>query len=211
MDWTAFWTGFLIIGTLHGLAVVSPGADFAIVLKNSLINQKAGSFTALGIATGVSLHSTYCLLGLITILEQAPRAGQWLKYAGASYLIILGSMAAVSLLKPKSAKQIARATTQLKLKTFFAQGLLCNLLNPKVFLFLTSIYAYAFGLYIPFLGVVTYALMISLTTLLWFYCLAKFICQPSIRRYYQRFSRILEWLFCLLFIGLGVKLLLQAI
>jgi threonine efflux protein len=47
------------------LAVISPGPDFAIIVRNGLLyGRKNGLFTALGIASGISVHISYTLLGL---------------------------------------------------------------------------------------------------------------------------------------------------
>lgn len=212
MDWYIFWTGFLTIGALNSLAMVLPGPDFALVLKNSYAKKNTGVFTAFGITVGIGLHSTYCLLGLLTLLEQAPEVAYWLNYASASYLIILGSQIGFSLIKSKiTVLAHTQTSSQLRPGTAFMQGLLCNLLNPKAFLFLTSIYAYAFELHVPLAGVFIYAVMISSSALLWFIFLSKFICMPSVQKRYQSFRPVLEWLFCLFFIFLGTKLLLQTV
>lgn len=51
---------FIAVILITILAVVSPGADFAIVTKNSyLYGRKIGVFTSLGISLGVLVHVTY--------------------------------------------------------------------------------------------------------------------------------------------------------
>ena len=56
---------FLTIALAHAIAVASPGPDFALVLKTSLAKgHRAGAIAALGIASGISLHMFYCIVGL---------------------------------------------------------------------------------------------------------------------------------------------------
>lgn len=47
------------------LIVVSPGADFVLVFKNSaMYGRKAGMLTALGIGAGVCVHISYSIIGI---------------------------------------------------------------------------------------------------------------------------------------------------
>lgn len=73
------------------LAVISPGADFALVTRNSLmLSKRAGLFTAMGIGLGVLVHLSYTLLGVSLLLKQSTWLFNLLKLAGAAYLIYLG-------------------------------------------------------------------------------------------------------------------------
>ena len=55
-------TELLVVITITILAVLSPGADFALVTRNSLmLSRRHGVFTALGIGLGVMLHIGYSL------------------------------------------------------------------------------------------------------------------------------------------------------
>ena len=55
----------ITLGILNFFAAMSPGPDFAIVTKNTLLHgRRSGVMTALGIATAILIHVSYCLLGL---------------------------------------------------------------------------------------------------------------------------------------------------
>lgn len=83
-----------LIGTVtlvHLLAVMSPGPDFIMVMKNALTySRKAGIWTAIGIATGISVHVFYSLAGLAFIIAQSILLFNTFKLLGAAYLIYLG-------------------------------------------------------------------------------------------------------------------------
>ena len=58
-------TELLAVALITILAVISPGADFAMVTRNSLmLSRRSGVLTALGIGLGVTVHVSYTLLGV---------------------------------------------------------------------------------------------------------------------------------------------------
>jgi hypothetical protein len=72
-------------------AVISPGPDFAMVSRNSLLlSRRAGLLTALGIGGGVLVHVAYTLLGIGILIRQSPALFDILKLVGAAYLVWLG-------------------------------------------------------------------------------------------------------------------------
>ena len=57
-------TELLAVVAITFFAVISPGPDFAMVSRNSLLlSRRTGVLTALGIAAGVCVHVSYTLLG----------------------------------------------------------------------------------------------------------------------------------------------------
>lgn len=122
------------------LIVISPGADFVLVLKNSL-NQgrKAGLFTALGISLAICIHIAYSLLGISYLISQYQWLYDVIRYTGSAYLIYLGIKGLIS----SSADLGSMEDTQhiISAKKYFAQGFLCNALNPKTMLFFLSIFS----------------------------------------------------------------------
>ena len=55
----------LAVATITILAVISPGADFAMVTRNSMIlSRRAGVLTATGISLGVLVHVAYSMAGI---------------------------------------------------------------------------------------------------------------------------------------------------
>ncbi|MET4727496.1 threonine/homoserine/homoserine lactone efflux protein [Lysobacter enzymogenes] len=62
----------LAVVTITSLAVISPGPDFAMVSRNSLLqSRRAGVLTALGIALGVWVHVGYTLLGVGLVIRES--------------------------------------------------------------------------------------------------------------------------------------------
>ena len=81
----------LSVCLVHLLAVASPGPDFLLILRNSLLYTRGVAiWTAAGIATGVTLHVTYSIFGLGWLQNQFPELLLLLRYCSALYLLYLG-------------------------------------------------------------------------------------------------------------------------
>ena len=133
--------------TFIGVALVltlTPGADTMLVMRNVLARgARAGIMTTLGICSGLFVHATLSALGLSFILVRSATAFEVVKFVGACYLIFLGLRSLWQLLrthrhvaggeaaidKQPSGQQKAGALRS------FREGLLTNILNPKVAIF----------------------------------------------------------------------------
>ncbi|AXF84646.1 Threonine efflux protein [Ephemeroptericola cinctiostellae] len=73
------------------LAVISPGADFALVTRNSFTHGRTmGLWTTLGIGVGVQIHVFYTMVGVGIVIATQPAMLSALKIVGAVYLIYIG-------------------------------------------------------------------------------------------------------------------------
>ena len=93
---------FLIVAGAHLLAVMSPGPDFALVLKMSMVNGRhAAIMGSLGVAMGILVHVLYSLVGIALIVSQSIVLFNAIKLLGAAYLIWIGvPLRCVSQLNP---------------------------------------------------------------------------------------------------------------
>jgi RhtB (resistance to homoserine/threonine) family protein len=123
---------------LAGLAVlvlltISPGADMALVAKITLDRgRRAALLASLGICSGLLVHATASALGLSVILATSAEAFTVVKLAGAAYLAYLGVR---SLRDSFRVAPLEGAAPRKRYATPFLQGLLNNVLNPKVAVF----------------------------------------------------------------------------
>jgi threonine/homoserine/homoserine lactone efflux protein len=136
--------GYLLFVAAGVLLNLTPGQDTMFIIGRSLSGgQRSGIAAALGIATGSVGHTLAAALGLSVILATSATAFTVVKVAGAAYLIYLGARlllskhpAAVPATAPDAAG--CPATTEARppaTRAAFVQGILTNLLNPKVALF----------------------------------------------------------------------------
>ena len=114
-----------------------PGSDTMFILGQSIANdRKMGIFSVLGMGTGILIHTMFVSLGLSALLQNSPIAFNMVKVLGAGYLLFLGiksfmSKSSVLSNELEGEKGTAR-------KAYF-QGMITNVLNPKVALFFLSL------------------------------------------------------------------------
>ena len=112
---------------------ITPGSDTIYIVGRSIAGgRKAGVVSALGINTGAMIHTLLAALGLSLLLARSAAAFHTVKFLGAGYLIFLGIKtfrSKDSILTNPSAKE------EKSLPSTYVQGILTNVLNPKVALF----------------------------------------------------------------------------
>lgn len=126
---------------IAGLLTLTPGADTMLVMRNVMARgQGAGLFTTLGSCCGVFIHATLSALGLSLILVQSAMVFHVVKWLGAGYLIWLGLQALrQAWQQPHSESDsigwAGSSVSTVKGRQSFFEGLLSNILNPKVAIF----------------------------------------------------------------------------
>jgi len=124
-----FWV-FALTGLLLNL---TPGNDMLYVIaRSSGQGIRAGVISALGIGAGCIVHILAAVVGLSALIARSAAAFEMIKYAGAAYLIYLGVR---SVLSKKHSLKVDRDLQKLSYQKIFWQGVLTNVLNPKVALF----------------------------------------------------------------------------
>lgn len=114
------------------LLAITPGPDMIYIATRSIAQgRNAGVVSALGVHTGVLIHTFAAALGLSALIAASAVAFSMVKYAGAGYLIYLGIQTFLS----KSEMLEIKSTARAKLSQVYYQGLLVNLFNPKIILF----------------------------------------------------------------------------
>jgi threonine/homoserine/homoserine lactone efflux protein len=88
---TTFMAGWLTVFLVGCLAVMSPGPNMAMALKNSLAHsRRAGVSTAAGLALGDAMHVSYCLVGIAVVISRSILLFDAIKWVGAAYLVYVG-------------------------------------------------------------------------------------------------------------------------
>jgi threonine/homoserine/homoserine lactone efflux protein len=111
---------------------IAPGPDMLYVIGRSIgQGRRAGTVSALGIFVGCLVHIFIAAVGLAALLRSSPLAYSIVRYAGAAYLVYLG----VRVLLERSNTLEAPEVQSAPLRQIFTQGVITNVLNPKVALF----------------------------------------------------------------------------
>jgi threonine/homoserine/homoserine lactone efflux protein len=187
--------------------ILTPGQDTFFILGRSLAGGRgAGIAAALGVSAGTVVHTILAALGLSALLATSPYAFMAVKFAGAAYLLTIGIKA---LLTRSASVPGAEQAEDGGRWPAFRQGIITNLLNPKVALFFlalmpqfidagstTKVGAFlALGLSFVMLGVI--------------WCCVLAVAAAKLRGAFLRRPSIATWLNRVagaMFIGLGIRL-----
>ncbi|WP_227807467.1 LysE family translocator [Lutibacter profundi] len=119
------------------LLTIMPGPDIIYVLVQSITNgKKYGIVTALGLVSGILIHTSLVAFGVSAILKQSENLYFTIKLFGAFYLIYLAFQTY------KSADEIFLDSEVKKknLRNLYKQGFIMNVLNPKVSIFFLAFF-----------------------------------------------------------------------
>jgi len=121
----------LFIGVSWAL-IIAPGPDmFYVITRGMAHGRKAGILSAIGVICGILIHTTAAALGITLIFQTSAFAFLVVKYLGAIYLIYLG----VKTWRDKSTFSLQASTSIVSSRSLFWQGVLSNVLNPKIAVF----------------------------------------------------------------------------
>lgn len=200
-----------LIGTvalIHFLALVSPGPDFILCVRNSMTySRKTGLWTAAGFALGIGVHILYSLAGVAVVISQSILLFNSIKFFGAAYLVYIGVRA---LFSKSSTIKVDEAIKKMDISALagLRMGFLTNVLNPKATLFFLSVFTLVISPETPLsvMGIIAFILMAN--TFLWFALVATLFTQARARSVFSRFSVLFDRIFGGLLIALGVKVAL---
>lgn len=121
----------LFIGVSWAL-ILAPGPDMIYVITRGVTQgRRAGMLSAVGVIGGILVHTTAAAFGLTLILQTSALAFLLVKYLGAIYLIYLG----IKAWREKSTFSLQTSTSSVSFRKIFWQGVLSNVLNPKIAIF----------------------------------------------------------------------------
>jgi threonine/homoserine/homoserine lactone efflux protein len=115
---------------IAALVTITPGVDMALVMRNTLRGgMHAALATTVGIIVGLFIWMSASAAGVASLLRASAEAFTVLKLAGAAYLVYLGVQTLLQSRTPTEVRPPPRRGSPLR------QGLVSNLLNPKIAVF----------------------------------------------------------------------------
>lgn len=201
-----YLTPLLTVAVIHLLALVSPGPDLFMVMRNSLVySRRSGIYSAIGIGLAGSVHVAYCLAGLGLVISQSVVAFSIIKYLGAAYLMYVGYKALRA--KPVQIEPDGE-DGQPDMTKFQAlrSGFLTNVTNPKATLFFLGVFTLVIKPDTPMtLQLIMGAEMMTVATV-WFCLVATLVSHQSVKRRLQKVQHRIERVMGAVLIAFGIKL-----
>lgn len=192
------------------LAVISPGADFAMVTRSSYAQgRKAGLAAAVGIALGVQVHVLYTVLGIAVIISQSPALFMAMKVLGAGYLIYLGYQSLTNT-KRIHLDDVGQGQGRGSLRAL-RTGFFTNALNPKTMLFVISAYTQVVQPGSSLAQDFAYGAFMSFAHWLWFSLVAVFFSSAALRLAMIERQRVVDRLIGVALISVGVTVLVAGV
>jgi RhtB (resistance to homoserine/threonine) family protein len=208
-----FLVGWLTVALLSGLAIVSPGPNYAVTLKYSLLHsRRAGIWSAVGVAGGNLVHVVLSLLGLAVVVSQSVLLLSTLKWVGTAYLVYLG------LKSLRAGKYEADGTEQTggtegsggkSAGRVLRSSFLVSTLNPKVTLFYLVLFTQVVEPGTPASVRVVYGLTAVALSFGWYTLVALLVSHGAIK---DRFRAVAHWVdraTGAMLVGMGIKLALS--
>jgi threonine/homoserine/homoserine lactone efflux protein len=188
--------------------ILAPGPDSLYVLARGLgQGRRAGLVAALGSSSGLLVHTTLAALGLAVLLQTSEIAYTVVRVGGALYLIYLGVRALLS----RERFAVGATASQFSPQRMYLQGMLTNVLNPKVALFFIAFLPQFVDPHTPSfaLSMLTLGLTFALLTVCYLTLVGTLsgalgralLSQP-------RVAGAMRWVTGGVFIGLGLRLLI---
>ncbi len=200
-------TLFCFLGASLALTI-APGPDNTFVIAQGISRgRKAAVTTALGMCSGISVHTTAAALGVSALLYSSAVAFMVLKYAGAAYLLYLAYKA----LNERVGAASSPVAHERGLWVLFRRGFIMNVVNPKVALFFlaflpqfASPQSGGVALQMFLLGIVFMVQAVAVFTTIGL--LSGSIGDAILKR--PRFAAFFSWLTAGVFASLGIRLAL---
>ena len=195
------------VGLIHLVALVSPGPDFVVACRNSLLYSRTiGIYTAVGFGLGICVHISYAVFGLSWLIANNELIFTVIQYLGAFYLMFIGIQSLRSFQSQIGQETVSASS---RISSFLAVriGFITNVLNPKATLFFLSLFSTMLNPMVGELTLVVIAVLLVVTTILWFSLVALLISHPRFTTILKRYEKTINQFFGVLLIGIGVIIL----
>ena len=127
----------VFVGAVLVLALTPGPALFYILATSIAQGTRAGVISVLGIATGTLVHVVMAVFGLTMLLAASAAVFQFVKYAGAVYLVVLGLYL---LTRPRQEQGAPLERPTRDLWRVYSHAVMVNVLNPKVGIFFLAFF-----------------------------------------------------------------------
>ncbi len=211
-------TILITLASIHFIALMSPGPDFALVVQNATRHgRQTGLYIALGLSCGILLHSLLSLTGISYLVHQQPTLFAIIQLAGGSYLLYLGYGAL------KATWQIiqnhdddadtvnANDLILTNKRQAFSKGFATNILNPKALVCFISLMSSRVPADMSLSGKGFALIILFGLSLFWFSLLAWMLSTKALQKKLSEATVYIDGLCGVVFSLIGVSILWQSL
>ncbi|QBF81574.1 LysE family translocator [Shewanella maritima] len=217
-------TLLISLAIVHFIALMSPGPDFAIIVKLATQQQRSVALScAFGIALAILAHTLLSLMGISLMIRQSEIAYSIVQFVGISYLAWMGVgalKAAISQIKANKVQKQLRQNTldssgeiddepqTAPLSNFqgFRIGLLTNMLNPKALIFFITLFTVMVPVETNTLTKAGATIVLFGLALLWFAFVAIVLSQQKVQGYFKAIACYIDLGVGVIFIGVSATI-----
>lgn len=208
------------LASVHWVALMSPGPDFALVVQNTTrYGRQTGLYIALGLSCGILLHSILSLTGISYLVQQHPALFAVLQLLGGSYLLYLGIGALHGLWKSRHNKKRNDHETNPQKPNYllsskrqaFSRGFATNILNPKALVFFVSLMSSLVPVGMSMAAKGAALIILWSLSLLWFSLLAWLLSSPRLQLKMQKAAKYIDSVCGIVFTLIGFTILLNSV
>ena len=198
---------FIWSAVAHLIALISPGPDTAIVIRQTSIYGRAdGIKAALGIGIGIYIHCILAINGISLIILANDTYKLLISLIGSLYIIYLG----ISMLKSKAEININKDSNKSHPYNSFLIGLITNIFNVKAFLFFVSLFSilidslYGFYFYL-------FPVYFAITSAMWFIFVSYILTISPDKRFNIFSNKYIPLVMSLILFGIGTFILISSL
>ena len=199
----------LLIATITLLAMASPGPDMLLIVKYcSSTSRWPAVACVFGICLGLLLHVSLAVAGIAAIIATSPTVYNAMKYAGAAYLIYIGVRCLLSMGGLRF--NTDNSGESLQERSAFWDGLLCNVLNPKVTIFILAVFTQAVEPTTPVLHKILYGIFIVIQVLVLWNVFILLVRSNLVLSLLQKYQVLIDRSVGVIFILMGCVLIAES-
>ena len=192
------------------VVIVTPGPDFALSLRNTLVGGRAsGIATAFGVSVGQLIWAVAASLGLAALIAASEPVFRAVQLVGAGYLCYLGARSLWSAFHGATSDYPARTASAGTTGIGLRQGLVSNLGNPKMAAFFTGLLPQFADDGAGFLVFLAFGAAFSAMTLVWLTAVAAVAGRLHVVLRRDRIRRAVEAATGTVLIALGVRVAVE--
>ena len=206
VSWVVEWSAFAAV---IALGQFSPGPDMMLLTRTALREGPAAGFRmAAGISCGLLVHATLAVAGMAVMFQRFPVLRAALQWLAAGYLAWLALRIARERFVIWYSGAVLENASPAGTHPPFLRGLLCNLFNPKVAIFLAAVCApFLAGRHPKWWPFAIWATIVGLGLGLWALWVLLLQWKP-LRHSYEVASGWIDAVFAVLLFGLAIRLAL---